>query len=98
VAPVGEVAALGKRASIGKEGKSLVHARLGLLALAPCLEVSHVEGEDLNENGEDVDGLASDEDEEAGVVARADAAVEPGAVVVVALHAPLAHVAVVTAR
>ena len=60
--------------------------------------VSHEETDDLSKNGEEVDELAGDEDEEGSMVARADARVEPGAVMVVPLHAPAANVAVVAPR
>ena len=60
--------------------------------------VSHEESDDLSQDGEEVGELAGDEDEEGSMVARADAGVEPGAVMVVPLHALAADVAVVAPR
>ena len=60
--------------------------------------VSHEESDDLSQDGEEVGELAGDEDEEGSMVARADAGVEPGAVMVVPLHALAADVAVVASR
>ena len=60
--------------------------------------VSREEPEDLSQNGDEVDELAGDEDDEGSVVARADAGVEPRAVMVIPLHALAADVAVVAPR
>ena len=52
----------------------------------------------MGEDGDEVGELARDEDDEGSVVARADAGVEPGAVMVVSLHALPTDVAVVAPR
>lgn len=52
----------------------------------------------MGENGDEVGELARDEDDEGSVVACADTGVEPGAVMVVSLHALPTDVAVVAPR
>ena len=52
----------------------------------------------MGKDGEEVDELEGDKDEEGSMVARADARIEPGAVVIVPLHTPAADVAVVAPR
>lgn len=60
--------------------------------------VGDKEADDLGEYGDEVGELARDEDYEGSVVARANAGVEPGAVMVVALHTLPTDVAVIAPR
>jgi len=62
------------------------------------VEVRYVEGDDLDANRKDVDCLACDEGKECRVVSHSNAAVDPGAVVVIALNAPATHIAVIASR
>ena len=97
MAPVSKVTAIGVRARAGqKVHRHLVHA-IGQLT-ASALEVSHVEGQDLNHHSEHIDCLERDEKEEPGVVASANAAIQPRAVMVISFHALIAYVAVVASR
>lgn len=61
-------------------------------------EVSDVEGNDLDEDSDHIDRLARDEYKKCGVVAHAYTAIDPWAVVVVALNAFLTHITVIAPR
>ena len=97
MAPVSKVTAIGVCARAGqKVHRHLVHA-IGQLT-APALEVSHVEGQDLNHHSEHVDCLERDKKQEPGVVTCTDAAIQPRAVMVISFHALIADIAVVASR
>ena len=95
VAPVREVTGLGVLARVRQE-RQCVHSLCSLVSTA--LEVSDVEGQDLYQNGHDVDCLTGDKDKEPGVVASANASIKPGTVMIIALHTLIAHIAVVASR
>ena len=71
------------------------HDRTTFRVGASVFEIGSIECNNLRQHSENVDGLEADEGEEPRMILSANATIDPGAVMIVALNASLTYVAVI---
>jgi len=59
-------------------------------------KISHIEGDDLDDNSEKINHLTSDKNEEPSMIPGSNAAIDPWTMVIVSFNTSFAYVAMVT--